>query len=1108
MSERRMSERSIFLSAIDKSSADERSAFLAEVCAGDPKLRADVEALLVAHGNLGAIAPATVDESARRRSTVIGDFKLLEQIGAGGMGEVWMAEQQQPVRRKVAVKLIKAEMNSRQVLVRFEAERQALALMDHPNIAKVLDAGNTDADRPYFVMELVKGLPITKYCDEHRLTPRQRLELFLPVCQAVQHAHQKGIIHRDLKPSNVMVAQYDGKPVPKVIDFGVAKAMGQKLTEATLFTHFGQVVGTLEYMSPEQAELNQLDIDTRSDIYSLGVMLYELLTGTTPLDRKRHKDMSFMEVLRMIREDEPPRPSTRLSTTAELPAIAANRGLEPKKLSGLLRGELDWIVMKSLEKDRNRRYETANAFALDLQRHLADEPVQACPPSAAYRFRKFARRNAAALLAASAIVLAVAFAGALSTVLIWRANQHLQLALENQRRDAYFQRITVAYRELSANNLRAALRVLEECPTDLRGWEWHYLMRLCRVGPFVIHAETEVNGVAFGPRGNRLVAACGDGTIRIWDSKTGGAPILSFSAHDGAVLSVVFHQDGKHVASRGADRKIKIWDLSATEHAVWTEPCSPTRPFGTAYSIAFSPDGRLLAAGTDDVVNVWDWNDHRLLHSLPEHNFHSIPVAFSGDGRLATGTFREGLKIWDPTTGALLRVIPSHFDPVTALAFSNDGKWLASASLGRSVKLTDSATGAPGSDIDNLHTGNVECVAFSPNGRLIASGGEDKTVRVWDAATGREILGLEGHADRCSCVAFSPDGLRLVSASSDKTIQIWDGSPLQDNEHGQEILTFSGHSDEIRSVAVSPNGLWVASAGTGGRVKVWDPRTGRASAEFLGHREFSGRKAPVFCVAWHPGGNLIASAGLDTVRVWDIRTQREQFNLPVVGKTIPLPYCAVAFSPDGQWLVTGNSGGALQIWDGANGKFIATLDTEKREIRGVVFSRDGKHLASESSSGVAKLWDARQLENQFLDGSLKPRIDPILARVAGPGLSIAYSPDGRWLVTAGDENTVRIWDVDTGREVRPPFRGHTGDIYAVAVSPNGRWIASGGEDSTVKVWDSHTGTLVRNFRGHMGVVSSLAFSSNDLLISGSRDRTAMVWDLKSLSDPPARQPKK
>jgi eukaryotic-like serine/threonine-protein kinase len=336
----------------------------------------------------------------------------------------------------VAVKLIKAGMDSKQVIARFDAERQALALMDHPNIAKVLDAGTTSTGRPYFVMEIVKGVPITKYCDEHRLTPRQRLELFLPVCQAVQHAHQKGVIHRDLKPSNVLVALYDGKPVPKVIDFGVAKATGQSLTQQTLVTGFGNIVGTLEYMSPEQAEINQLDIDTRSDIYSLGVLLYELLTGTTPFTKKELEKAGMLEMLRVIREQEPTKPSTKLSTAEGLPTLAANRGMEPAKLTKLLRGELDWIVMKALEKDRNRRYETANGFAMDLQRYLADEPVLACPPSTIYRIKKFVRRNKGPVLAVSMVVLGLIAGIVGTTVGLLSAEAARKDAVDAQKAEA------------------------------------------------------------------------------------------------------------------------------------------------------------------------------------------------------------------------------------------------------------------------------------------------------------------------------------------------------------------------------------------------------------------------------------------------------------------------------------------------------------------------------------------------------------------------------------------------------------------------------------------------------------------------------------------------
>src|SRR5262245_10449456 len=430
----------IFVELVSNVPPEEWENWLEQSCQGNDELRNHVRVLLRAHAEPGSFleqpavaADATVlHESpiSEVPGTVIGPYKLLQQIGEGGMGVVFMAEQTEPIQRTVALKIIKPGMDTRQVIARFEAERQALAMMDHPSIARVLDAGTTDTGRPYFVMELVKGIPVTKYCDEKQLTIRERLELFRPICEAVQHAHQKGVIHRDIKPTNVLVAEYDNHAVPKIIDFGVAKATAQKLTERTMFTEFGQVIGTVEYMSPEQAKLNQIDIDTRSNIYSLGVLLYELLTGTTPFKRQRLREAAFDEVLRIIREEEPPKPSTRLSTlstnsgslplagrdgegvSSSLASITANRHTEPARLSKDILGELDWIVMNCLDKDRNRRYETANGLSRDIERYLCDEPVQACPPSAMYQFRKFVRRNKIAaafvlMLLASVAALAV-----------------------------------------------------------------------------------------------------------------------------------------------------------------------------------------------------------------------------------------------------------------------------------------------------------------------------------------------------------------------------------------------------------------------------------------------------------------------------------------------------------------------------------------------------------------------------------------------------------------------------------------------------------------------------------------------------------------------------
>jgi WD40 repeat protein/TPR repeat protein len=952
------------------------------------------------------------------------------------MGQVWLAEQTAPVRRPVALKLIKAGMYDETIVHRFQAERQSLAIMDHPAIAKVFDAGLTPQGQPYFVMEYVPGLPITEYCDQHKLNIRERIELLIQACDGVQHAHQKAIIHRDLKPANILVVEVDGKPVPRIIDFGLAKATTAPLPDQTLYTRFGQFMGTPGYTSPEQVNSNIRDIDTRTDVYSLGVILYELLTGLQPFEVKGRQRPSFEEWLRQLREEEPRRPSSKVGADREVSTeAAAVRGTEARQLVSLLRGDLDWITMKALERDRERRYGAPAEMAADLRHYLLDEPIVARPASSAYRVGKFIRRHRiAAVVAGLMTVLAILASGA-------------GLIAVRKEHEAQYQQQRAEYQAAQALQAQARL-LIQAAAQRLKNSD-------------VAAAQGIILEVLTNPA---FAQARSPAAISVFqDIRAADLQLAVLSGHGDIVLSAAYSPDGKRIVTASNDKTARIWDTrNGAQLAVLS---------GSVYSAAFSPDGTCIVTASDDkTALIWDARTGAQLAVLSGHRDEVSDADYSPDGkRVVTASFDKTARIWDARTGAQLAVLSGHRDSVFSAAYSPDGTHIVTASDDKTARIWDARSGKQLAVLSG-HDDRVDSAAYSPDGTRIVTASLDETARIWDARTGAQLAVLSGHGSLVYSAAYSPDSTRIVTAGYDKTARIWDA------RSGKQLAVLSGHGGLVYTAAYSPDGNRIVTASPDKTARIWDARMGAQLAVLSGHDTY------LYTAAYSPDGTRIVTASVDkTARIWDARSGKQLAVLSLHGDVH-----SAAFSPDGTRIVTASDDKIALIWDARTGAQLAVLSGHADEVGSAAYSPDGTRIITAGRDKTARIWDARTGAQLAVLSGHDDRVD-----------SAAYSPDGTRIITASGDKTARIWDARTGAQLAV-LSGHDGQVRAAAYSPDGTRIVTASLDETARIWDARTGAQLVVLSGHGDAVISAAYSPDgSRIVTASYDKTARIWDART-----------
>jgi WD40 repeat protein/TPR repeat protein len=1075
-----------------------RAKFLDEVCASNVALRAELESLLSVGDQLNTgfleSPPAPQfnagGEGLGAAALVEGQlfaerFQLVRRLGEGGMGQVWLAEQTAPVRRPVALKLIKAGMYDERVVHRFQAERQSLAIMDHPAIAKVFDAGITPQGQPYFVMEYVPGLSITEYCDQHKLNIRQRIDLLIQACDGVQHAHQKAIIHRDLKPANILVVEVDGKPVPRIIDFGLAKATTSPLPDQTLYTRFGQFMGTPGYMSPEQVNPNIRDIDTRTDVYSLGVILYELLTGMQPFETKGRQRPSLEEWLRQLREEEPRRPSSKVGADREASTgAAAVRGTDSRQLVSLLRGDLDWITMKAVERDRERRYGSPAELAADLRHYLADDPIVARPASSLYRIGKFMRRHRiAAVVAGMVVLLAIVASGAaIISVRQKHEAQYQQHRAEYQAAQALQAQsrllIQAAAQRLKDANVAGAQGIILEVLAnpvfvDLHSPAAYSVFQEIRAADMQLavlsgHGDYVISE-GYSPDGTRIVTASADNTARIWDALA-GMQLAVLTGHSDHVGTASYSPDGTRIVTSSSDKTARIWDArTGTQLIVLSGHAEELN------SANYSPDGmRIVTAAADKTARIWDARTGAQLAMLTGHGDIVDSAAYSPDGtRIVTASEDKTARIWDARTGRELLVLSGHGNRVIAAAYSPDGTRIATASFDNTARVWDARSGKQLLVLSG-HAGFLTSAAYSHDGAHLVTASGDNTVRIWDAHSGAQLAVLGGHAGYFLSAVYSPDDTRIVTASLDKTARIWD------TRTSAQLAVLSGHGANLNAAAYSADGTRIVTAAADRTARIWSSHTGMQIAVLAGHGN------SVYSAVYSPDGTRIVTAAADrTARIWDAQSGAQIAVLSGQGTAI----YAASFSPDGTRIVTASDDKTVLIRDARMGLPLASLSGHADAVFSATYSPDGARIVTASRDKTARVWDARSGAQLA-----------VLTGHADSVIFAAYSPDGTRIVTASRDKTARIWDAVSGAQIAV-LSGHEAGVYAAAYSPDGTRIVTASRDKTARIWDAATGLPLAVLSGHSDWVVGAAYSPDGTrIVTASNDATARIWDAQVQGD--------